>query len=111
MVIRQFGIYLVNLDPTVGSEIQKTRPCMVISPPEMNKFLNTVIIIPLTNTLKNYPTRVNCVFENKKGQLALDQLRAIDKYRILKQLGSFDEKDLRSQITSILGEMFSYTDR
>src|SRR6185312_7619589 len=108
MVIKQFGVYLVNLDPTIGSEIQKTRPCMIISPDEMNKHLKTVIIVPLTSTIRQYPTRINCKFEGKSGQLALDQMRAVDKIRLVKQLGVFTDKTLIRKLMDRIQEMFRY---
>ena len=82
--IKQYQVVIVNLDPTVGSEIKKTRPCIVVSPDEMNKYLNTVIIAPLTSTSKNYPTRVEIKIRNKSSWVVIDQLRTIDKKRIVK---------------------------
>jgi mRNA interferase MazF len=82
MDLKQYQIVLVNLDPTVGSEIKKTRPCVIISPNEMNKYLNTVIIAPMTSQSKKYPTRVEVKHEGKKGWIVLDQIRTIDKQRI-----------------------------
>ena len=79
MEIVQYAIVLVNLDPTLGSEIQKTRPCLVVSPNEMNKHLNTIIIAPMTSSLKEYPTRVAVNHNSKKGMIALDQIRTVDK--------------------------------
>jgi len=108
MVIKQFGVYVVNLDPTLGSEVQKTRPCMVISPDEMNKHLKTIIIVPLTSTIRTYPTRINCKFEGKSGQLALDQMRAVDKIRLVKQLGNFTDKPLIRKLMDTIQEMFRY---
>lgn len=87
MDLKQYQIILVNLDPTVGSEIKKTRPCVIISPIEMNKFLNTVIIAPMTSQTKDYPTRVEVNHDHKKGWVVLDQIRPIDKQRIYKILG------------------------
>lgn len=107
MVVRQFEVYLVALDPTKGSEIQKTRPCVVVSPNEMNNFLNTVFVVPLTSTIKAYPTRVNCTFENKQGQVAIDQLRAVDKVRLVKKLGAFKDKAFTEEVMNILKEIFS----
>lgn len=83
MEIKQYQIVIVNLDPTIGSEIKKTRPCVVISPNEMNKFLRTVIIAPLTSTIKDYPTRVKVKYQNKEGRIAIDQIRTIDKSRVV----------------------------
>jgi mRNA interferase MazF len=82
MDLKQYQIVLVNLDPTVGSEIKKTRPCVIISPNEMNKYLNTVIIAPMTSQSKKYPTRIEVKHEGKKGWIVLDQIRTIDKQRI-----------------------------
>ena len=107
MVIKQFEVYLVMLDPTKGSEIQKTRPCVIISPNEMNNCLNTVFVIPLTSTVKAYPTRVNCTFDNKAGQVAIDQMRAVDKVRLVKKLGSFKDRAFMEQVMNILKNMFT----
>ena len=90
MVVRRFDIYLVNLDPTVGSEIQKTRPCLIISPDEMNRQIATVIIAPMATKGKLYPTRVACTFRDKSGQVVLDQLRTVDKFRLVKLLGKLE---------------------
>lgn len=84
MGLSQYAIVLVNLDPTIGSEIKKTRPCVVISPNEMNKHLNTLVIAPMTTNLKKYPTRVSSKHKGKKGMIVLDQIRTIDKRRIIK---------------------------
>ncbi len=95
MEIVQYAIVLVNLDPTLGSEIQKTRPCVVISPNEMNKHLNTIIIAPMTSSLKEYPTRVSVNHNSKKGMIALDQIRTVDKKRILKVLGKLNKTEIQ----------------
>lgn len=87
MEINRFDVFLVNLDPTVGHEIKKTRPCLVISPNEMNHYISTVIIAPMTTKGRNYPTRISCSFQGKKGQIVLDQIRTIDKKRLVKKLG------------------------
>ncbi|MCH6198359.1 type II toxin-antitoxin system PemK/MazF family toxin [Aquiflexum sp. LQ15W] len=87
MEMNQYSIILVNLDPTVGSEIQKTRPCVVISPNEMNRHLNTLIIAPMTSNTNVYPTRVSVSHNGKKGSIVVDQIRTIDKSRVLKTLG------------------------
>jgi mRNA interferase MazF len=105
MEIRQYEIILVNLDPTIGSEIKKTRPCVVISPDEMNKHLKTVVIAPMTTTSKNYPTRVEIKHENKLGWIVLDQVRTIDKQRILKNLGRLSKPEIK-EVKSILKETF-----
>ena len=108
MVVMQFEVYYVALDPTMGSEIQKTRPCMVISPDVMNRSLNTVFIIPLTSTIRAYPTRVNCNFNKKNGQLAVDQLRAVDKVRLVKRLGAISDKKVLAETLDLLQEIFSF---
>jgi mRNA interferase MazF len=107
MVVKRFDVYLANLDPTVGSEIQKTRPCLVISPDEMNRNIRTVIIAPMTSSQKDYPTRVSCTFRKKKGQIVLDQIRTIDKKRLIKKLGTVDSKAQLDTI-SILQRLFAY---
>ena len=106
MVARRFEVYLVNLDPTLGSEIQKTRPCLVISPDEMNELISTLIIAPLTTKGRNYPTRVNCLFEGKEGQIVLDQIRTVDKVRLVRRLGKIDPIT-QKEVLAILVEMFS----
>jgi len=105
-MVNQFEIYWVNLDPTVGAEIKKKRPCCIISPNEMNKYLQTVIIAPLTSTLRNYPTRVSLTLKAKKGQLVLDQIRTIDKTRLLNKAGEVN-KSTQEKVSNILMEMFS----
>ncbi|MEA3318368.1 MAG: type II toxin-antitoxin system PemK/MazF family toxin [Bacteroidota bacterium] len=94
MAINQYEIVLVNLDPTVRSEIKKTRPCVIISPNEMNKYLNTVVIAPMTSQSKKYPTRVPVKHNSKKGWIVLDQIRTIDKQRIIKTLDNLTEKEI-----------------
>jgi mRNA interferase MazF len=106
MVVKRFEVYLVNLDPTVGSEIKKTRPCLIVSPDEMNRHIATVIIAPMTTKGRNYPTRVSCKFEEKSGQVVLDQLRTVDKKRLVKKLGRIDKKTQQS-VLSTLAEMFA----
>ena len=105
MVARRFEVYLVNLDPTVGSEIQKTRPCAIVSPDESNRHIATVIIAPLTTRGSNYPTRVECEFDGKAGQVVLDQLRTVDKKRLIKRLGVLADVEQKA-ILSTLAEMF-----
>lgn len=100
-------VWLVSLEPTVGSEIRKTRPCVVISPNETNKLLRTVIIAPLTSTIKNYPTRSLITFQNKQGSVVLDQIRTVDKSRLIKKLGIVTNQEYQS-IAKILVEMFSF---
>ena len=87
MVIKRFDVFLVVLDPAVGSEIQKTRPALVISPDEMNRHIQTVIIAPMTTRGRPYPTRIECRFQGKEGQVVLDQIRTVDKTRLVKKLG------------------------
>jgi mRNA interferase MazF len=102
----QDEVWLVSLDPTLGSEIQKTRPCLIISPDEMNRHLRTLIVAPMTTTQRPYPTRVSLRFAGKQGQVALDQLRAIDQQRLVKKLGTVSPK-VAARVSSILVEMFT----
>ncbi len=106
MVTKRFDVYLVNLDPTVGSEIRKARPCLVISPDEMNRYISTVIVAPMTTKGRNYPTRVLCTFKGKDGQVILDQIRTIDKSRLVQKLGRID-KPTQEKVLTILAEMFA----
>src|SRR5205085_2734663 len=92
MVVKRFDVFLINLDPTVGSEIKKTRPCLIISRNEMNRYINTVIVAPMTSKGTSYPTRVPCKFKGKEGQIVLDQIRTVDKIRLVKRLGTIGEK-------------------
>lgn len=98
MDLKRFDVYLVNLDPTVGSEIQKTRPCVVVSPDEMNRHIATMMIAPMTTKGRPYPTRVACRFQGKEGQIVLDQLRTVDKVRLVKRLGRIDEETQQDEI-------------
>ncbi|HWR92460.1 MAG TPA: type II toxin-antitoxin system PemK/MazF family toxin [Desulfobacterales bacterium] len=107
MVVKRFDVYLVGLDPTVGSEIQKTRPCLVVSPDEMNQNIRTVIVAPMTSTSKDYPTRVPCVFRKKQGHIVLDQMRTIDKTRLIKRLGTIDSS-AQLEVISVLQKMFAF---
>lgn len=91
MVVERFEVYLVNLDPTVGSEIKKTRPCLIISPDEMNRYIATVIVAPMTTKGRPYPTRVPCRFQGKEGQIVLDQIRTVDKSRLIQKLGTISK--------------------
>ena len=95
MELNQYTIILVNLDPTIRSEIKKIRPCAIISPNEMNKYLNTIVIAPMTTNLKNYPTRVLIYHDGKKGMIAIDQIRTIDKSRIIKSFGKLTELEIK----------------
>lgn len=106
MVIRRFEVYLVNLAPAVGSEIRKTRPCLVISPDEMNRQIRTVIVAPMTTKGQNYPTRVDCTFQDKVGQIVLDQIRTVDKQRLVRRLGEVDGGS-QTKVLAVLAEMFS----
>ena len=106
VVVRRFDVFLVNLDPTVGSEIQKSRPCLIISPDEMNRHIQTVIIAPMTTRGRKYPTRIACEFQRKQGQIVLDQIRTVDKARLLRKLGRVD-KQTQIEVLSVLQEMFS----
>jgi mRNA interferase MazF len=106
MVVERFDVFLVNLDPTVGSEIQKTRPCVVISPDEMNRHIATVIIAPMTTKGRQYPTRLPCQFQGKNGQIVLDQIRTVDKNRLIKKLGQISQHE-QQLLLEILAKMFA----
>ena len=105
MELKQYFIILVNLDPTVGSEIKKTRPCVIISPNEMNKYLRTIVVAPMTTNLKKYPTRIAIKTNNKKGMLAIDQIRTIDKQRIVKVFDFLTKSEIR-KCKEVLKETF-----
>jgi mRNA interferase MazF len=105
MEIRQYDIVLVNLDPTIGSEIKKTRPCVVISPNEMNQFLNTIVIAPMTSQAKMYPTRVRVNHDNKIGWIVIDQIRTIDKQRVIKIFDSLTFKVIE-KVKAVLKETY-----
>ena len=105
MELIQYAIVLVNLDPTIGSEIQKTRPCVVVSPNEMNKYLNTIVISPMTSSLKKYPTRIPVNHNEKKGMIAIDQIRTVDKNRIIKVLGKLNKNEIK-MTKEVLKETF-----
>ena len=106
MVVKRFDVYLVNLDPTIGSEIKKTRPCLIISPDEMNRWIRTVIVAPMTTKGQSYPTRVPCEFQGKEGQVVLDQIRTVDKSRLVQKLGRIDKATQREVVVTI-AEMFA----
>ncbi|MFN6559544.1 MAG: type II toxin-antitoxin system PemK/MazF family toxin [Nostoc sp. ChiSLP01] len=106
MVVKRFDVFLVNLDPSVGSEIQKTRPCVVISPDEMNRHISTVIVAPMTTKGQAYPTRIACEFQGKDGQIVLDRIRTVDKARLVKLLGQISNYEQRS-VLDTLSEMFA----
>ncbi len=105
MEIRQYDLVLVNLDPTIGSEIKKTRPCLVISPNEMNKYLQTIVIAPVTSTSRDYPTRVSINQERIKGWIIIDQIRTIDKRRIVKNLGKLNNPEI-AKVKDVIQETF-----
>ncbi len=105
MEIKQYQIILVNLDPTIGSEIKKTRPCVVISPNEMNKYLRTFVIAPMTTSSKKYPTRVKIKHDNKIGWIVLDQIRTIDKLRIIKIFGELQDFEIQ-ELKLVLKETY-----
>ncbi len=105
MELKQYSIVLVNLDPTIGSEIKKTRPCVIISPNEINNFLNTIIVAPMTTNLKKYPTRIQVIHNNKKGMVAIDQIRTIDKSRIIKKFDRLTKSEIQ-KCKDIIQETF-----
>ena len=105
MELTQYEIVLVNLDPTIGSEMRKTRPAVIISPNEMNKYLNTIVIAPITTSSKSYPTRIEVNYTKTKGWIVLDQIRIIDRQRITKKLDRLTEKDIE-KVKIILKETF-----
>ena len=102
--MRQYDVYLINLDPTIGHEMKNMRPCVVLSPDEMNDNIGTVIIAPMTTKSHDYPLRVGIDFEGKSGLVVLDQIRTIDKKRVMKRLGKIKEKEIR-KIKKIIMEM------
>jgi mRNA interferase MazF len=106
MVVKRFDVYLVNLDPTVGSEIKKTRPCLIISPDVMNRYIATVIVAPMTTKGRPYPTRVECSFQGKDGQIVLDQIRTVDKVRLVRRVGRIDEHT-QADVLTVLAELFA----
>ena len=106
MVVARFEVHLVRLDPTEGREIRKTRPCLVISPDEMNRHIGTLIVAPMTTAGRAYPTRVPVKFHRKQGQVVLDQIRTVDKNRLVKRLGKIDDPTAQ-RVLAVLGEMFA----
>jgi|SRR6186997_2989925 len=106
MVAKRFDVFVVALDPTIGSEIQKSRPCVVVSPDEMNRHIRTVIVAPLTTKTHAFPTRVACRFQGKRGFVVLDQIRAVDRSRLVKKLGRLNDK-MANSILDVLQEMFA----
>ncbi len=107
MVVNRFDVFLINLDPTVGSEIKKTRPCLIVSPDEMNRHIRTVIVAPLTTAGRDYPTRISCEFQKKTGQIVLDQIRTIDKTRLIRKLGSINP-ETQLEVISVLQRLFAF---
>jgi mRNA interferase MazF len=105
MELKQYQIVLVNLDPTIGSEMKKTRPCVIISPDEMNRYLQTIVIAPMTNSSKPYPTRIDIKHKVTKGWIVLDQIRTIDRQRIFKILDNLEHKEI-SLVKAILKETY-----
>jgi mRNA interferase MazF len=106
-MVKRFEVWNIELNPTQGSEINKMRPCLVVSPNEVNKFLNTVVIVPMTSRIKPYPTRLNCHFKGKNGQLVVDQIRCVDKTRLIEKLGIMDTKTCK-EISMLIIETFKY---
>lgn len=105
MELNQYSVILVNLDPTLGSEIKKTRPCVILSPNEMNKYLRTIVIAPMTTNIKKYPTRVPVRVDNKKGKIAIDQIRTVDRQRIIRVLDSLSKSEIQ-KCKEVLKETF-----
>jgi len=106
VVARRFEIYLVSLDPTIGSKIRKTRPCVVISPDEVNEHIQTLLLAPMTTRGRLYPTRVPCTFQGKTGQIVLDQIRTVDRVRLVKRLGRLTERQSKA-VLAVLQELFA----
>lgn len=106
MVVKRFDVFLVNLDPTIGHEIKKTRPCLIISPDELNRYIATVIIAPMSTNGRTYPTRPTCQFQGQEGQVVLDQIRTVDKVRLVKRLGTLDPTTQKN-VLETLAKLFS----
>ena len=104
--MKRFEVCLASLDPTVGREIQKTRPCLIISPDEMNRLLGTVIVAPMSTRIRSFPFRVTCRFQGKSGQILLDQIRAVDKARLIRRLGQIS-LPAQKAVLATLSEIFS----
>ena len=104
-MVNRFDVYIVVLGPTTGSEMEKSRPCLIVSPDVMNSNLNTVIIAPMTTTIRNYPSRVKTTFQDKEGDIALDQIRTVDKQRLERRLGQIDSV-AKQQVAKVLTDMF-----
>ena len=101
MAVERSDVYLVNLDPTIGSEIKKTRPCVVISPDEMNRHLRTVIVAPLTSQGRLYPTRVRCLFDGREGLVVLDQIRTVDITRLVRKVGRIEPATMTAVLMAL----------
>jgi len=106
MVVRRFEVHLTALDPTRGSEIRKTRPCLVLSPDEMNRYIATVIVAPMTTQGQDYPTRIPCTFQGRRGQIVLDQIRTVDKARLVRRLGVVSA-ETQKKVLDRLAELFA----
>ena len=106
MVMNRFDVFLISLDPTKGSEIRKTRPCLIISPNEMNAHISTLIVAPMTTKGRSYPSRVPCTFQGKRGQVVLDQIRTVDKSRLHRRLGKISP-GTQKKVLDVLQEMFA----
>ena len=106
MVVARFDVFLVRLDPAEGHEIQKTRPCLVISPDEMNRHIGTVIVAPMTTRGREYPTRIPVTFQRKAGQIVLDQVRTVDRHRLVRRLGRIDTTTA-GKVLAALAEIFA----
>ena len=104
MVVDQYQVFLINLNPTIGREIKKTRPCLVVSPNEMNKYIGTVIIAPMTTKSRDYPSRVPVTFQDKQAWIVLDQIRTVDKRRLIKRIGKIDVRTI-ARVKTMLSEM------
>ena len=106
MVTNRFDVFLISLDPTRGSEMRKTRPCLIISPDEMNDHIRTVIVAPMTTKGRPYPSRVSCTFQGKRGQVVLDQIRTVDKTRLVRRLGAISS-GVQGKVLDALQEIFT----
>ena len=104
-MVKQFVTYWVDLNPTIGAEMQKVRPCVVVSPQELNQYLDTVIIIPITSSLHHYPYRVDCQVDGREGEIATDQIRTVDKRRLRRRIGSLSPLEIET-LQSVLQQMF-----
>ena len=107
VAVSRFDVFLVSLDPTVGAEIKKTRPCVIISPDEMNRHISTVVVAPMTSKGNSYPSRIGLTFQGKRGQVVLDQIRTVDKARLVKRLGSLPDPTAKV-VSQRLVELFTY---